>query len=541
MKTNMIRCSAGALLLLSGSSFAQEAGAGGKISLGAGKPAAEANADAAPPEAESPETDVSAAAEAEAPAVEADAQVPAAEAPEASVEAPEEDASLEFKEVPYMKRYVPEADLWELGLFGGVMFPSGSHELYELSADQQGFKAAGVIGARLAYFPWKGLGLELEGAGMPSAAKDKSSAGLWAARAHAIAQLPGNSVTPFLLLGGGFLGAESDAMGSDIDPSLNFGAGVKIPLDEYLLLRFDIRDNLSQKHDASQGVLTHHPELLVGFSLVPQRRLPDQDGDGVADHRDACPMVAGDFDGCPPPDQDGDGVIDEKDQCPEVASEHETGCPDSDGDGKIDSEDACPDESGTSPGGCPIKECGVSDSDGDGIIDSVDKCPEEAAATEDGCPVRDADGDGIPDDKDQCVDKPETKNGYKDRDGCPDEIPEEVKSFDGVLRGIVFEHGSDKISKTSEAALQRAIKVLTDFPSLHVEISGHTDSTGERELNLQLSEARAKAVKAYLVEKGIESARLETKGYGPDKPLAENKTDAGRRKNRRIEFHLVGE
>src|SRR5690606_30803315 len=91
--------------------------------------------------------------------------------------------------VPYQRRYVPEANLWELGLFGGMMFPSSSHQLYDpalTSAVQQPFEPAGEIGVRFAYYPLAFLGGELEAAAMPSKAEDGSSAGLWTTRGHLI-------------------------------------------------------------------------------------------------------------------------------------------------------------------------------------------------------------------------------------------------------------------------------------------------------------------------------------------------------------------
>lgn len=70
---------------------------------------------------------------------------------------------------------------------------------------------------------------------MPAKADDGTAAGLWAARGQLIAQLPGRSITPFLLVGGGALGANSETMGSDVDPSFNLGIGVKAALDEHLV------------------------------------------------------------------------------------------------------------------------------------------------------------------------------------------------------------------------------------------------------------------------------------------------------------------
>ena len=292
--------------------------------------------------------------------------------------------------VPYQRRYVPEANLWELGLFGGMMFPSSSHQLYDpalTSAVQQPFEPAGEIGVRFAYYPLAFLGGELEAAAMPSKAEDGSSAGLWTTRGHLIGQLPIGSITPFLLAGGGALGAGSDAMGSDVDAAFHFGAGAKAAIGEHLLVRIDLRDTMSRKVGTNTTALAHSPEILFGVAFVPSRKSPDRDGDGLRDYRDPCPDTAGAYAGCPAPDTDGDGIDDETDECVDVPGVAPSGCPDSDGDGILDRDDLCPNHAGTGPGGCPEKLCPVKDSDGDGLTDEFDRCPDEPARTLDGCPA----------------------------------------------------------------------------------------------------------------------------------------------------------
>jgi OOP family OmpA-OmpF porin len=74
---------------------------------------------------------------------------------------------------------------------------------------------------------------------------------------------------------------------------------------------------------------------------------------------------------------------------------------------------------------------------------------------------------------------------------------------------------------------------------MQVRIEGHTDSRGSRAYNLRLSQSRADSVRAYLIGKGISSDRLEAKGYGPDQPIDNNKTAAGRERNRRVEFMIT--
>ncbi len=418
--------------------------------------------------------------------------------------------------VPVTDDIGPEANLWELGLFGGVMFPSSSHALVHVGRPQQPFNTAGELGARVAYFPLAFLGLEVEGAAMPASLEDGSSGGLFAGRGHAILQLPMGRFTPFVLGGGGLLGGASNAMGVDRDPAIHFGLGGKLALDESISARLDLRDTLTQKAFADQGAQTHHPEILLGLTFTVERRHPDRDGDGIADFRDECPDVAGTEHGCPPPvpDEDEDGVSDDVDQCKATKGSAPSGCPDTDGDGKLDQDDMCPRHPGATPNGCPAVDCAIKDRDGDGRTDATDKCPDEPAPTADGCIDRDPDRDGILEGIDKCPDQAETVNGFQDQDGCPDEAPAAIKKFSGVIRGIQFARDKADIFPGSKALLDEAAQVMADFRELKLEISGHTDIQGEREHNLDLSKRRADAVKAYLVSKGVAEDRLQTRGAG---------------------------
>ncbi len=154
-------------------------------------------------------------------------------------------------------------------------------------------------------------------------------------------------------------------------------------------------------------------------------------------------------------------------------------------------------------------------------------------------PPKDTDGDGIPDNIDKCPNEPETFNGYQDEDGCPDEVPAALKKFTGVIEGITFKTNSANLTKKSYDVLDRAVQVLSDYPDTRIEISGHTDNVGKDEYNKELSQKRADAVKEYFVNKGIRTERLTAIGYGPERPIADNKTKAGKAKNRRTEFKLV--
>jgi hypothetical protein len=105
--------------------------------------------------------------------------------------------------------------------------------------------------------------------------------------------------------------------------------------------------------------------------------------------------------------------------------------------------------------------------------------------------------------------------------------------------GINFRRNSADIKASSFPTLKKAVAVFKDYPSLRVEISGHTSNEGKREFNMKLSRKRAEAVKDYLVSAGIDEKRIGTIGYGPDKPIADNDTKDGQEKNRRIEFRLL--
>jgi OOP family OmpA-OmpF porin len=144
----------------------------------------------------------------------------------------------------------------------------------------------------------------------------------------------------------------------------------------------------------------------------------------------------------------------------------------------------------------------------------------------------DPDKDGFLGDADACPLQAETKNGWKDTDGCPDERLAE-------LTGIGFELDSAKIDITSAPLLERAYEILHANPTISIEIAGHTSSDGDANRNQLLSLQRAEAVKKYLVGRGIDGGRLLTVGHGSDEPVADNRTDEGRKQNRRIEFRIL--
>jgi OmpA-OmpF porin, OOP family len=108
-----------------------------------------------------------------------------------------------------------------------------------------------------------------------------------------------------------------------------------------------------------------------------------------------------------------------------------------------------------------------------------------------------------------------------------------------VLQNIFFDHDKYELKDKSVTELQKVDRFLTENPEIRVEISGHTDNSGTVAYNMQLSQKRAQAVYTYLIEHGISPARLTAKGYGPNNPIADNTTDEGKQRNRRIEFKLL--
>ena len=109
-----------------------------------------------------------------------------------------------------------------------------------------------------------------------------------------------------------------------------------------------------------------------------------------------------------------------------------------------------------------------------------------------------------------------------------------------VLNNILFQLGKSVLTAGSYFELDRLISILQDNPQMKIEISGHTDITGSPVINAKLSTDRAKAVVDYLSQKGVDRTRLTYRGYGSEQPIADNKTEEGRSKNRRVEFKILG-
>ena len=303
------------------------------------------------------------------------------------------------------------------------------------------------------------------------------------------------------------------------------------------------------------------PDLRGFLGFVFEPGIGDRDGDGIKDDVDQCPDEPEDFDdfededGCPDPDNDKDGIPDVDDKCPNEPEtkngyQDEDGCPDTvaldrDGDGIPDDKDKCPDEPEDKDGFEDEDGCPDPDNDKDGIPDVDDLCPNEPEDKDgfedtDGCPDPDNDKDGILDVNDKCPNEPETVNGYQDEDGCPDKLVRIGKGKLFVMKKIFFETNSAIIRKESYITLDAVMATLRDNPQfLLIEVQGHADERGSDDYNLRLTDARAKAVRAYLIGKGISAQRLRSRGYGERKPLDRGHTPEAWSKNRRVEFVIV--
>lgn len=289
----------------------------------------------------------------------------------------------------------------------------------------------------------------------------------------------------------------------------------------------DFEANLGLGGGLAPGVGTPTFRALLGVAYTPQQKKaqPDRDKDDIIDAEDICPDVhKGKF-----PDPDPKRL----------------GCPaDRDGDKIIDEVDACPDQPGVpsedpKKHGCPLPN----DRDKDGIIDPQDACPDvpgvkNADPKKNGCPP-DRDNDGILDAQDACPDKWGVSDPDPKKHGCPKSVVLTENEI-LILQQVQFDFAKATIRPVSFGLLDEVAAVLRDHPELlKLEVQGHTDNKGQRNYNLKLSQARSDSVMAALVQRGIDPGRMIARGYGPDVPIAENTTDAGRQLNRRVQFKII--
>ncbi|MBO6934736.1 MAG: DUF4215 domain-containing protein [Deltaproteobacteria bacterium] len=280
----------------------------------------------------------------------------------------------------------------------------------------------------------------------------------------------------------------------------------------------------------------------------------DTDGDGIMDPDDRCVGEPEDVDtfedtdGCPDVDNDGDGILDAADSCPlepETVNDFEDadGCPDevgdADGDGIVDTSDACPSDPEDADGHEDEDGCPDPDNDGDGVLDGADRCVNEPGPVPNhGCPDADRDGDTVVDRLDNCPDEP----GSVENHGCVEQ--QQVVIQDGqleVLDIVYFRTSSARIRSRSYPLLMNVARVINAHPEIRsVDVIGHTDARGNPDRNLTLSRARAASVVEFLVERGgVDASRLQSHGYGQERPVIPNaRTLDEHAQNRRVEFKL---
>ncbi len=332
---------------------------------------------------------------------------------------------------------------------------------------------------------------------------------------------------PSVHIGGGYTWLDKQSAGN-----ANAGAGLTFWFTEQVGLSLSSTYKKAFTDRAEGDGTLDVPSVFQHMAgLTFQFGGKDTDNDGIYDKDDACPDVAGlkEFQGCP--DTDADGIQDKDDACPEVAGPKElNGCPDTDGDGIADKDDACPEVAGLANlQGCP-------DGDGDGVADKNDKCPTVAGPRDNGgCPWPDTDGDSVLDKDDQC---PDVK-GTVANNGCPEVSEDVMKKLNDYAKTILFDTNKATFQQRTYPVLQAMVAILKEYPSSKFSIEGHTDSDGKDATNQTLSENRAAAVVTYLVENGIDASRLSSAGFGESKPIATNKTKAGKAQNRRVEVKLV--
>jgi OOP family OmpA-OmpF porin len=340
----------------------------------------------------------------------------------------------------WIQRYRPTTrHRLELGVFGGVFVPNRSHELYSPGTPWQPYgRAAGSIGLRVAYLPIPYVGAELDAAVMPTTLSDGTGrATLFAVRGHVIGQLPLASVVPFVLVGAGGLGARSGLLGSDVDLASHFGGGVKLFVHRYVGVRLDVRGTVGVR-------ATRHRRLAA--SCI-------RSCCSASASRSACAGATATATACYDP---GQRARPESTPAPtQPAACATAAAPTATSTRSPDPDDRCPAEPGLGERrGCPR----LRDGDRDHVFDpgqvdipppGGDKLPGPRGAPGvhrlPGARQRRRRRGRQPDDA--CVGEREVWNGFKDDDGCPDEVPVDVAALIGTLRGITFAFMSDTITE----------------------------------------------------------------------------------------------
>ena len=318
----------------------------------------------------------------------------------------------------------------------------------------------------------------------------------------------GRRLQHFWLAGISRVEADGNGSADTDDTHVSIGLGLAAKLNNRLSFRADYRRYLGNLDDA---LLSSSTTVGIQWSLGKVSSGPvDSDGDGVSDERDTCPGTASgqpvDSSGCSLQDTDMDGVVDSRDNCP--GTEHGR---------RVNSR------------GCEF------DRDRDGVKDHDDRCadtPSGRRVGTNGCEF-DTDGDGVKDGDDRCSG---TKSGLAvNEQGCP--LPKAPTRFD---LNVEFDKDRTGIRTGETRELNEFIDFMNKHPKAVAVLEGHTDQDGARDYNQVLSELRATAVRRYLLKHSrLDASRLRTRGYGELRPIASNRTAAGKQRNRRVVATIV--
>ena len=286
------------------------------------------------------------------------------------------------------------------------------------------------------------------------------------------------------------------------------------------------------------------------------RGCSDIDNDGILDQNDSCVTDSGlvKFNGCP--DTDGDDIIDKEDDCPDTPGIPEfRGCPDTDGDGIMDKEDDCPEFPGPIENrGCPYKLLHTIDEMGtiletDTMFNNEKYYRFENLRSDNSQLFMLGEDDGsefirviMGNDTITAMRNDKGYYYYKYLPPAPVEIElmeEEEEILKAAFDNLEFETGKAIIKQSSYTSLEDLAKLLLKKPEWRIKVSGHTDSQGKASSNLRLSKKRAKAVADFLILNDVYKERIDVEWFGETKPIANNKTKAGRQKNRRVEMKIL--
>ena len=406
--------------------------------------------------------------------------------------------------------------LGEFGLFAGGFVSNYFHQFYNFHKFPDGNRPelhalSPEFGLRYAYSVTPNWALEAEGSLITAMTKGMdvggtgadASAKLWNARAQLVFKVPlGNGLEPFAAVGVGMMHTSSDFLGSDTDWPLHVGGGLRFWITDAIAVRADGRYMRGPSEQAPYTLNAGYGEFSVGISFIPR----------IGPSRPEPVKVDG--------DRDGDGIPDSIDKCPDQAEDKDM----------FQDDDGCPDP----------------DNDGDGIPDAVDKCPNEPEDKDgfqdlDGCPDLDNDNDGIPDAVDKCPNEPETINGFQDDDGCPDKgdslvvmSPDRLE----LLESIQFQR--DKLAKSSNNLLGQIGATLRAHAEIvRVRVTVHVQPTANSDKDQITSDARAKLIREWLVQYGIDTKRLEARGFGGSKPLVPADQRGAAAINERVELIIL--